>query len=51
MPLTSPCDGDVLARCNVDKQVAPYLMGGYIQVGLCVVMGSRQVEWSCRVPR
>uniref|UniRef100_A0A7S0RUV0 Golgi apparatus protein 1 n=1 Tax=Chlamydomonas leiostraca TaxID=1034604 RepID=A0A7S0RUV0_9CHLO len=31
MPLTSPCDGDVLARCNVDKQVTPFLLGGYIQ--------------------
>ncbi|GFH27209.1 predicted protein [Haematococcus lacustris] len=28
MPLTSPCDGDVMARCNVDKQVTPFLMGG-----------------------
>lgn len=32
MPITSPCDGDVLARCNVDKQVTPFVMGGYIQV-------------------
>ncbi|GFH23703.1 Golgi apparatus protein 1, partial [Haematococcus lacustris] len=34
MPLTSPCDGDVMARCNVDKQVTPFLMGGYVQACL-----------------
>jgi hypothetical protein len=32
MPLTSVCDGDVMAKCNVDKQVTPFLMSGYIQV-------------------
>lgn len=30
MPLTAQCDGDVLARCNVDKLAAPFVEPGYV---------------------
>ncbi|KXZ44222.1 hypothetical protein GPECTOR_71g583 [Gonium pectorale] len=30
MPLTSQCDGDVMARCQVDRVAAPFLQSGYV---------------------
>ncbi len=36
MPLTTACDQDVEARCNVDKKVTPFLQSGYILVSVCV---------------
>ncbi len=30
MPLTAQCDGDVMARCNVDKLAAPFVEPGYV---------------------
>ncbi|MEW5319967.1 MAG: hypothetical protein WDW38_011076 [Sanguina aurantia] len=45
MPLTSPCDGDVLARCSADKLTAAFLERGYIQG--CLVKHALQLHRPC----
>ena len=30
MPMTQVCDGDVMARCHVDKLTAPFLERGFL---------------------
>ncbi|GFR39802.1 hypothetical protein Agub_g290, partial [Astrephomene gubernaculifera] len=45
MPLTSQCDGDVMARCQVDKIAAPFLESGYVLS--CLARHAAQLHKPC----